>query len=265
MSPDNPHRVARISRILLIVNGVAWAMVLLLGVGLYSTQRALIRTKGDLFAAQQEAARLRLLEEELSRLYSRHYNMISLLQEIDTPKSDETHLPNPSASFLREHAGPSLPDSRESRIDVDLEPGIPEPHLWPVAGWLSQEFRPRATASRSQHLGVDIAARLGTPVRSPANGEALRVYWDDAMGRVIEIQHESGHLTRFAHLQSVEIQPGSMVDVGEKIGLLGNSGKSSAPHLHYEVELKGKHLDPLDFLPDRSTLIFPDSTDHDSP
>jgi len=264
MNPVSPHSMPKSPRALLILNGVAWVIVLLLGVGLYTTQKNLIRTKSDLFAARQEAARVRLLEQELSRLDAGYQNMISLLQGLDTPKSDVTHLPNSPASFLREHTGPVLPDFREPRTDVDLEPGVPEPHLWPVAGWLSQEFRPHETASRSQHLGVDIAARLGTPVRSPANGEILRIYWDDAMGRVVEIQHESGHLTRYAHLQSVEVQPEDIVGVGGKIGLLGNSGKSTAPHLHYEIELRGKHLNPLDFLPDRSTLISPDVNGHDT-
>jgi murein DD-endopeptidase MepM/ murein hydrolase activator NlpD len=219
-----------------------WALAALLAVGLYVEHRVLIRARARLSLAQEEAARLRLIEQELYHLKIRQDWVVNLLQ-VPTGSSPGDSTRQPS---LEEATGPDLwpaqSDSAASAVSAD----DPIPHLWPVSGWVTQEFRPPRSP---HHHGVDIAERLGTPVVAPARGEVLRVYWNDTMGRVLELQHPDGHLTRYAHLQTVEVQPGETVEAGQMVARLGTSGKSTAPHLHYEVELRGTLLDPASFLP----------------
>ncbi len=217
-----------------------WALSVVLAVALGVQHRLLIKVRAELKGSRQEAARLRLIEQDLYRLKQRQDLLLTLLQVQGWAPSEDSS----RASALQEASSPFVaPLLHEAE---DLHADDPVPHLWPVSGWVTQEFRPPKSP---RHEGVDIAERLGTPVVAPARGEVVRVYWDDTMGRVLEIQHAEGHLTRYAHLQTVEVQPGETVEAGQVVARLGTSGKSTAPHLHYEVELRGELLDPGKFLP----------------
>lgn len=250
----------RTSRFLIWGYVLASAVVVLLGTRLYAVHRALARSEVQLFAAKQEIARLRLLEQSVSRLESRHRELVMMLQQIEEEElgGSTNHT---SGAFLRDHEVIMLPKEDGQEWDIDLDPSNQEPHLWPAVGWVSQEFRAQSNETGSSHYGVDIAGRLGTPIVAPANGVILQVYWDEWLGRVMEIQHGSGHLTRYGHLQRVEVQPGEAIEVGQIVARLGNSGESSAPHLHYEVELQGELLNPASFLPDYGSLLSRGSRD----
>jgi murein DD-endopeptidase MepM/ murein hydrolase activator NlpD len=98
------------------------------------------------------------------------------------------------------------------------------------------------------HEGLDISCRKGTPVSSTGDGRVIRVRRDSTYGRVIDIAHSEQLVTRYAHLSSIKVKVGDVVTRGQLIGLSGSSGHSTGPHLHYEVRVNSKAVDPLRFI-----------------
>ncbi len=94
------------------------------------------------------------------------------------------------------------------------------------------------------HSGVDIAVPVGTPVRVAGPGSVAESARDAEYGLYVLIRHSDGYETRYAHLSRVLVAPGQALSAGEVLGLSGNSGRSSAPHLHFEITRKGQSLDP---------------------
>ena len=118
----------------------------------------------------------------------------------------------------------------------------------PVKGRITSRmgFRPDPfTGLMAYHAGVDIANSVGTPVRAAQYGRITYAGYRGHYGRTVIIVHPQGYKTVYAHLHKIYVRKGQAVQQGEKIGLLGNTGRSTGPHLHFEVHQKGKLLDPL--------------------
>jgi murein DD-endopeptidase MepM/ murein hydrolase activator NlpD len=98
------------------------------------------------------------------------------------------------------------------------------------------------------HAGIDFRAAVGTPVRATGAGKVVRAGWNGGFGRMVEIDHGSGLTTRYAHLSKIGVRQGERLDSGDIVGEAGSSGRSTGPHLHYEVRRNGDALDPLRFL-----------------
>lgn len=98
------------------------------------------------------------------------------------------------------------------------------------------------------HEGADFAAYPGAPIAATAPGTVSFAGLKSSYGRVVEIDHGLGFKTRFAHLNSIAVTTGSQVAIGQKIGTMGSTGRSTGPHLHYEVYFRGKAYDPIKFL-----------------
>ena len=98
------------------------------------------------------------------------------------------------------------------------------------------------------HAGADFAAPIGTPVYSTADGVVVSAGWASGYGRLIKIQHEFGIETRYAHLNKISVKVGQRVSRGERIGDMGNSGRSTGPHLHYEVRVGGTPVNPMTYI-----------------
>ena len=129
------------------------------------------------------------------------------------------------------------------------------PSIWPVAdngeGFISSHFgwRTSPTSGRNEfHEGLDIGVYYGTPVLATANGRVKFAGWRTGYGHTIDIDHGFGYVTRYAHLQQIKVREGEEVKRGELIGLSGNSGTSTGPHLHYEVILNGTPRNPLNYI-----------------
>ena len=105
------------------------------------------------------------------------------------------------------------------------------------------------TGQIAMHEGIDFAAETGTPVVAPAKGQVVRSEWDPTYGHVIEIKHAENFVTRYAHLSKRLVTENSMVQSGAHIGNVGSTGRSTGPHLHYEIFQNGKVLNPLSVLP----------------
>ena len=101
---------------------------------------------------------------------------------------------------------------------------------------------------RSMHEGLDLKNDLGTPVVATAPGKVVYAGWMGDYGRLVEIDHGLGIRTRYGHLKSISVKVGDSVDYRQQIGTLGSSGRSTGPHVHYEVRMNGKPYDPMNFL-----------------
>lgn len=97
------------------------------------------------------------------------------------------------------------------------------------------------------HAGMDFSANVGTPVYATGNGTVQKAGWEGLYGNCITINHGFGYVTRYAHLSKIGVRRGQKVVRGEKIGQVGSTGKSTGPHLHYEVHLKGHIMNPVNY------------------
>lgn len=125
------------------------------------------------------------------------------------------------------------------------------PSIWPTKGWLSSGFGYRTspfTGQKEFHKGIDISARLKAPIIAPANGIVVFVGWDHGYGKSIIISHGHGIKTRYAHLQKALVKKGQYVKRGDTIALVGSTGRSTGPHLHYEVHVNGMAVNPLRYI-----------------
>ncbi len=98
------------------------------------------------------------------------------------------------------------------------------------------------------HSGMDFRAPTGTDARVTAAGTVIKAGWNGGYGRMVEVQHAGGYTTRYAHLSKIQVKVGDELEVGDVVGKVGSTGRSTGPHLHYEVRQDGDALDPLRFL-----------------
>ena len=97
------------------------------------------------------------------------------------------------------------------------------------------------------HSGLDFSANVGTPVYATGNGVVRKAGWEGLYGNCIQIDHGFGYVTRYAHLSKIDVRVGQKVVRGETIGKVGTTGKSTGPHLHYEVMVKGQIVNPVNY------------------
>jgi hypothetical protein len=125
------------------------------------------------------------------------------------------------------------------------------PSVWPVRGYFSSGFGNRAdpfTGGKDFHPGIDISAPRGTKAVAPADGVVLAVGRRGAYGLAIIIDHGNGIITRYGHLEGFNVRAGQRVRRGDVIGFVGSTGRSNAPHLHYEVWLDDKAQNPIYYI-----------------
>ncbi len=125
------------------------------------------------------------------------------------------------------------------------------PTISPVQGFVTSMYGKRSspfTGEAKMHQGLDIAAPMGSPIRAAASGTIVRTGTADDYGNFIEIAHGYGVTTRYAHAQKILVKPGARVSKGDLIGLVGATGRTTGPHLHYEVEVGGRRVDPYNFI-----------------
>ncbi|MDO5301421.1 MAG: peptidoglycan DD-metalloendopeptidase family protein [Tissierellia bacterium] len=121
-----------------------------------------------------------------------------------------------------------------------------EDFIYPAEGRLSSPYGPRWG---SFHRGIDIANPVGTPILAAKSGVITRSERAGSYGNWIEIDHQDGHITRYAHLSRRDVQVGDVVAQGDLIGLMGSTGRSTGPHLHFEIKENGQNIDPQIYLP----------------
>jgi len=192
---------------------------------------------------QKRATNLALLREDTSTLNKGR--ILSSLENTETGSK---------LSVQNESERPHFPIRQEAQIEADSLRRIPKGQ--PIDGWITQGFSPNESAFGGEHTGIDFAAKESTKVKVTADGTVSFVGWDDVYGNLVMVDHKNGYVTYYGHNSKVLVNSGNFVRKGEVIALSGNSGRSSAPHLHYEIRKvenpaaggDGIPIDPKDFL-----------------
>ncbi|HZY04172.1 MAG TPA: M23 family metallopeptidase, partial [Anaeromyxobacteraceae bacterium] len=127
------------------------------------------------------------------------------------------------------------------------------PSIWPTRGWVTSDFGLRLdpySADREMHGGMDIATQHGQAVAAPSDGTVVFNGTEGGYGKVLVIDHGYGVKTRYGHLSEVFVHLGDRVKRGQKVAAVGNTGRSTGPHLHYEVRVNGIAENPRKFILD---------------
>lgn len=138
-----------------------------------------------------------------------------------------------------------------SSVDRRNELANATPSIWPAKGFLSSTVGTRKdpfTGERDSHAGLDISADKGTAVYATANGTVSQAAYQGAYGNLIVLDHGFGLETRYGHLSTFSVKAGTLVKRGDIIGRVGSTGRATGPHLHYEVRVNGRLLNPLQLL-----------------
>jgi murein DD-endopeptidase MepM/ murein hydrolase activator NlpD len=125
------------------------------------------------------------------------------------------------------------------------------PSIWPARGWVTSDFGTRLdpwTAERRMHQGLDIATPHGQPVYTPSDGTVVFAGVEGSYGKVLVLDHGYGVKTRYAHLSEIFVRTGARVRRGDKVAAVGNTGRSTGTHLHYEVRVNGIPENPRKFI-----------------
>lgn len=152
----------------------------------------------------------------------------------------------------------TLLEGLESRLDVvrgNVEKrnalAAATPSIWPSHGWLSSSMgyrRDPMNGGSDFHSGLDIAGNKGQPVHATADGKVTQLGYQGAYGNLIVVDHGFGLVTKYGHLASYAVKQGQGVKKGQVIGRVGNTGRATGYHLHYEILANGRLLDPLELL-----------------
>lgn len=193
-------------------------------------------------SAYMKGEQVSILEKERPRLVSRiHIELFELSKE----------------AFQREQNLRRL----QGFLQVQKSVLMAIPSLWPVFGRITSAFgETRFSASSGgtrPHMGIDISAPPGTPIVAPADGVVISAGREAEYGLLVSIHHGHGFSTMFGHLQEILVKAGDKVRAGEVIGKVGSSGKTTGPHLHYEVRIHGRPVNPYSYLTCTSQISLP--------
>jgi murein DD-endopeptidase MepM/ murein hydrolase activator NlpD len=193
---------------------------------------------------------------------------VSAVQPISDNNDIKTiNYARPANSANLNTGGPSAPfqltmgetETGENAIEAELNTiertSNPDflPNIWSHMGKINNEFgfrrNPFGGRSYEFHGGIDIDGEKGDVVVAPGSGVVVKASYSGGYGNLIEIDHGNGLKTRYGHLSRIDIAVGDSVQRGQQIGLLGSTGRSTGPHLHYELRLNDKAINPRRFLP----------------
>lgn len=197
---------------------------------------------------EEEARKLAQMKEKLQALERALFDLHSYLKErgIRLEKSKATGggsvyepLYEDRLDALLQFANKTYQTLRETPIGYPVKGNITS-----TFGWRKNPFG----RGYEFHTGIDIEAPYGTPVLATADGKVVFVGNLPDYGKTVIVKHPSGYSTLYAHLSSMEIKEGQFIKAGQILGRVGSTGRSTGPHLHYEVILENKTLDPMKFL-----------------
>jgi murein DD-endopeptidase MepM/ murein hydrolase activator NlpD len=242
----------------LLVTGLVVLVLVGLGVGTYWR---VARTALKAVALQDENTRLqtevqkvweleRLMADMLETDYKLRTRLGIPLPE-DWPGYRFQLAPAPDQDTAGGAAGPILPGGRIGQRAGPEAGNQTVLFAWPVSpGFPTMEFGEGAGSAGMPHTGLDIAARLNTPVRAAADGLVTSAGMDERYGFLVEISHGGGLVTRYGHNARLVVGPGQMVKKGDIIAYVGSTGRvTTGPHLHFEVQKDGVPVNPRRYLP----------------
>ncbi|MFN6964217.1 MAG: M23 family metallopeptidase [Pyrinomonadaceae bacterium] len=181
------------------------------------------------------------------------------LRADSTSRLDYTR-PAASGQMARNSGGPASSEDSDGlsaaeqvrAIQTAADP-MSVPSIWAHLGKINNEFgfrrNPFGGRTYEFHAGMDIDGERGDVVAATANGTVVKAGWQGGYGNMIEIDHGNGVTTRYGHLSRVEVKVGDSVFRGQSVGAVGSTGRSTGPHLHYEVRINDHPINPRYFLP----------------
>jgi len=190
-----------------------------------------------------------LLDSAVADLSQKSQVIESILNSVGVDIEIQVSNENSGGPFTSSSAGP--PDELILRTEQYLDTILNVPLGAPVPGVITSRFGRRIdpiNGKPAYHRGVDIRGRMGTDVKATADATVITQNYDKVKGRYIELDHGNGFLTRYAHLKKSLVQKGDAVKRGQVIGLVGNSGRSTGPHVHYEIHYDNKIVNPTRFV-----------------
>jgi murein DD-endopeptidase MepM/ murein hydrolase activator NlpD len=277
----------RVRRRALRKGAYAGAAVAVLGVGLAAHYLALLATAGENRVLKEENAQLRsqilLVQEKVAhisatldrveRFDAKLREGVTALRDPDRklamgPVSAPASDPSAGPPAAAKHDVKGLPSALDALAGeaMQQESSLRElqeyfedqrsllastPSMWPARGWVTSDFGARLdpiTAERVMHRGMDIATPHGQPVLSPSDGTVVFAGTENGYGKVLVVDHGYGVKTRYGHLSEIFVKAGDRVKRGGKIAAVGNTGRSTGPHLHYEVRVNGIPENPRKFI-----------------
>ena len=214
-----------------------------------------------------ENQRLRAENEKQRRELNDLNNRVEAVEDTSRKLAEKSGVVNEQPA-LPGTGGPALPLDADSLAALEgkmklLENNIKAyesilrergytPSIWPVVGKLESGFGGRRNSfggsSYEFHSGQDIDAQTGDPVVAGASGNVTFVGWQNGYGQLVVIDHGGGLTTRYGHLSHIDVALGQTVARGEFIGRVGSTGRSTGPHLHYEIRINDEPVDPLQYL-----------------
>lgn len=246
----------------------------------------------DALARQAEAAKaeaddiayeMRLLKDRNDEIFSQLEDAVTVsMAPLDKMFTEAGMNPDDLiATVRRGYSGqggplmPLLPDALSTKgtpgTDADLEragrimEGLDRMNMYRIAAEKAPFALPLNTAYRftspygsrwgRMHEGVDLAGSYGSPVLVTADGVVAKAGWSDGYGYMVEVRHEFGVITRYAHMSAVKVKAGQRVSRGDAVGAMGNSGRSTGTHLHYEVRVNGNSINPMTFIKAASNVF----------
>lgn len=188
------------------------------------------------------------IRQEITK-YDYEHNVIA----VKTPVSDE-RLQEPVKKIVKVGTKPKTSDDQSSGLADSGNAGTSTSAFkWPVNGArLSSKFGPRKAPKKgasSYHRGIDLAIGTGTPIYATKGGTVTRAGWASGYGYLVEINHGGGFTSRYGHCSKLNVSRGQKVNQGDVIALVGNTGVSTGPHLHFEIRKAGTAVNPLNYLP----------------
>jgi murein DD-endopeptidase MepM/ murein hydrolase activator NlpD len=226
-----------------------------------------ITTAGIAGLTKAEGFQLTEISPNFSKLSSENQQTIPVQNNLNEVKTYNYERPDVVENSSNNVGGPATPfqltnaeteqeeDEMETQLKTIEKTSNPEflPTMWAHLGKINNEFgfrrNPFGGRTYEFHPGMDIDGERGEVVIAPANGVVSKSGWSGGYGNLIEIDHGNGLKTRYGHLSKINIQLGDTIQRGQEIALIGTTGRSTGPHLHFEIRLNDKAINPRRFLP----------------
>jgi murein DD-endopeptidase MepM/ murein hydrolase activator NlpD len=216
---------------------------------------------------EQENAQLRAENQKQRQQLDNLNHRVEAVEDASRKLAEMSGVGHDQPATLNGVGGPFIPldeatavEYRTNHLEQELrayEVALRErsliPSIWPVEGALDSGFgvrrNPFGGSSYESHEGQDIEALIGTPVHAAASGTIIVAGCQRGYGNVVYLDHGNGISTRYGHLSHIDVTVGQTVKQGELLGLVGSTGRSTGPHLHYEVRINNEPVNPRHYLP----------------
>lgn len=231
-----PYRVLYVVLFLVCAGFVAIAVFTVTYGNLILKTNEMVSMQRELEELRERNSKMRKVVINMGRLESMNDQIYEMLGIADTLVTGAVHrkLDNDGAQ-------------RNSRVASSLLQTTPS--FWPVRGFITRKFNLSVSESSDEyHNGIDIAVEKGEPVRAAASGYVVESGWDEVLGFMVEVEHGNGLSTVYGHNERIVVREGERIARGQTIAYSGNSGMSTAPHLHFAVKKNNIYVDPLNYL-----------------